>query len=209
MARGRLITFEGGEGSGKTTQIRLLHEALIAGGKPVIMTREPGGVESAERIRELLVKGTADAWLPKAETLLFYAARMEHVERKIRPEMNTGTHVLCDRFADSTIVYQGVAKNVSQEFIHSLHRLTLGEFVPDLTILLDIDPQEGLARARARSGGEERFEALSLSFHQKIREGFLALANGDSARFAVVDAAKDMTELQRDIRAVVHDRLGI
>ena len=207
MARGKFITLEGGEGSGKSTQIKLLAEAFAAAGKPCIITREPGGTESAERIRNLLVSGSTDAWSPISETLLFYAARVEHVERKILPALESGTHVLCDRFADSTLVYQGIGKNLSEDFIRSLHCLTLGDFAPDLTLILDIDPEEGLKRARAQTHNEKRFEELSLDFHRQVRAGFLALAEREPERCVVVDASQDKTTICQYINHILHSRL--
>jgi len=207
--RGSFITFEGGEGSGKSTQIKLLSEAFATAGKPCIATREPGGTESAERIRNLLVSGEGNAWSPVSETLMFYAARVEHVTRKIMPALEQGTHVLCDRFADSTLVYQGAGKDLPEEFILSLHRLVLGNFAPNLTIILDIDPEVGLQRAQARHGDENRFEMLGLDFHRRIRSGFLNLATREPKRCVVVDANQDVAALHQSVTKVIHNHLGI
>lgn len=207
--RGFFITLEGGEGSGKSTQVKLLCDAFAKAGLPYIQTREPGGTEGAERIRGLLVSGATDAWEPVTETLLFYAARMDHVSKRIRPALAKGTHVVCDRFADSTLVYQGIGKDLPEDFIHMLHRLCLGNFAPDLTLLLDIDPQEGLKRASARAGAERRFEDLPLDFHRRIRAGFLALAGREPNRIAVVNAAQDKFLLHSEIVAAIRARLGL
>ncbi|NBX03311.1 MAG: dTMP kinase [Alphaproteobacteria bacterium] len=206
---GKFITFEGGEGSGKSTQMSLLSAAFAASGLPVVSTREPGGTPGAEQIRSLLVSGSADTWDPVAETLLFYAARLDHVSRLIKPAIAEGKTVICDRFADSTLVYQGVGKGLSPEYIRSLHRLTLGNFAPDLTIILDIAPEEGLARAGARRGSETRFEEMDISFHRQVREGFRAFAKGEPARCAVLDATQDKEALHAQIASLVKNRLGL
>lgn len=203
------ITFEGGEGSGKSTQLTLLAEALEKSGIPCIKTREPGGSKSAERIRALLVEGAADAWGTEAETLLFYAARLDHVDRLIKPALAAGKTVLCDRFADSTLVYQGIGKGLSEEHIRALHHLTLGNFAPDLTIILDIDPAIGLKRAHARRGSETRFETLGLEFHQKIRAGFLDIARRDPERCIVVDASGTPEKVHEQVIEIVQGKLGL
>ena len=193
------ITFEGGEGSGKSTQVGLLKNTLEAAGRACLVTREPGGTESAERIRALLVSGDKDAWHPLSETLLFYAARLEHVHKCILPALTAGKIVLCDRFADSTRVYQGVGKQVSSQFIESLHQLTLQDFEPDLTFILDIDPKQGLARAAGRGDHENRFESMEFTFHQQVRQGFLDIAATDTQRCVVIDAAKPPQAVHQDI----------
>lgn len=207
--KGCFITLEGGEGSGKSTQVKLLCDAFAKAGLPYIATREPGGTESAERIRTLLVTGDKDAWLSTTETLLFYAARLEHVERRIRPALDSGTHVICDRFADSTRVYQGLGKNLPGDFIEALHHLTIGNFAPDLTLILNIDPEEGLKRARAQSHNEKRFEAESLDFHRRIHAGFLSIAEREPGRCAVIDAGTDKNAVHQQIITAIKDRLGI
>jgi dTMP kinase len=166
---GIFLTFEGGEGSGKTTQIQLLRDALVATGKQCLITREPGGSPGSEAIRNLLLTGAVDRWNPVAETLLFQAARIEHVERIIKPALARGNIVVSDRFLDSTIVYQGIAKGLGTEYIRQMYRLTLGNFMPDATIVLDVDPSIGLKRAASRQGDENRFEAMDKSFHQHVR----------------------------------------
>ena len=206
---GKFITFEGGEGSGKSTQLQLLGKAFAAAGLPHVITREPGGSPGAETIRKLLVSGEADAWDAETETLLFYAARLDHVNRLIKPALAEGKIVLCDRFADSTIVYQGIGKELSQDYIEMLHRLTLGNFMPDLTIILDIDPAIGLKRAAARRGNETRFESLGLDFHQRIRAGFLAIAKCEPERCVVIDAAQEKEAVQKQIIETIHQRCGL
>jgi len=206
---GTFITFEGGEGCGKTTQIKLLAQALSECGHDCITTREPGGSTGAEKIRELLVTGDADRWDAHTETLLFYAARSDHLARTIKPALSEGTMVLCDRFADSTRVYQGVGKAVSSEYIQTLHALVLGGFQPNLTLILDVPPDIGLARASARRGHEMRFEQLSHAFHERVREGFLNIAASEPQRCAVVDATASVREVADHIRSIVRSRLGI
>jgi dTMP kinase len=185
---GLLITLEGGEGSGKTTQIQLLEKAFKATGRKCLITREPGGSNEAEAIRQLLLAGSADKWHPVAETLLFQAARVEHVERVILPELAKGAIILCDRFLDSTIVYQGISKGLGADYIKQLHQLTLGTMEADMTFILDIDPKIGLERAKSRMGTETRFENMDIEFHQNVREGFLAIARAEPKRCYVVDA---------------------
>ncbi len=195
----RFITFEGGEGSGKTTQILRLKAALEAKNIPHIITREPGGEVNAERIRELLVTGDKNAWDPLAETLLFYAARVQHVARVIKPALAAGKLVICDRFMDSTLVYQGIGKAMQPEFIQALHSLTLGNLKPDLTFILDIPPTEGLKRAGARKGNENRFEGMATEFHEQVRAGFLAIARNEEGRCVVVDALQSTDVIHLEI----------
>lgn len=206
---GRFITFEGGEGSGKSTQVKLLAQAFKNKGHDAIVTREPGGSIGAEQIRALLVNGDVDAWDPTAETLLFYAARLDHMNRLIRPALAEGRTVICDRFADSTRVYQGIGKGLAEEYIRSLHHLTLGNFAPDITFVLDLDPEVGLKRAHDRKGGETRFESMNFDFHQRIRTGFLSIAQEEPERCAVINAAQDKDALHKEITSTLHQRLGI
>lgn len=207
--RGLFITFEGGEGAGKSTQINLMAEELTKSGHTVDITREPGGTPGAEAIRRLLVEGSADSWDAMTETVLFLAARLDHVRKRIIPALREGKIVLCDRFSDSTRVYQGVGKGMDDALIALLHAETIGEFKPDLTILLDIDPEEGLRRAGARAGNENRFESMDLAFHRRIREGFLALAKAEPQRFAIIDAAQPVERVQADIVAAVRKVLSL
>lgn len=206
MRPGRFITFEGGEGCGKSTQIALLAETLRAQSIELVQTREPGGSPGGEVIRNLLVSGQADSWDPITETLLFYAARHDHVSKVITPALDAGKMVLCDRFSDSTAVYQGVGKGISREFIAMLHRMTLANLAPDLTIILDIDPEIGLARAATRRGNETRFESMTIEFHRQIRAGFLALAVREPQRCVVLDASLPIAQLQQQILDLVRQR---
>ncbi|CAK0743607.1 Thymidylate kinase [uncultured Gammaproteobacteria bacterium] len=195
MARGKLITFEGGEGSGKSTQVRLLVEALSRRGLNVEASREPGGTPGAEAIRALLVAGETGRWTPLTEALLHCAARRDHVERRLWPALAAGTWVVCDRFADSTMAYQGYGHQLGRETIERLTAATLNGFGPDLTFILDIDPAVGLERAGRRSCGtsgtdhsEDRYERMILAFHHRLREGYLDIAHREPARCAVIDA---------------------
>jgi dTMP kinase len=185
--RGRLITFEGGEGAGKSTQIRCLAKALDEAGIDVVISREPGGTPGAEAIRALVTEGTADRWSPLTETLLFLAARQDHVERLIEPALAEGRWVLCDRFIDSTRVYQGLAGTLGLALVDRLHQVIFDRIAPDLTLLLDLPVEIGLAR-RSAAGHSNRFERKVEDFHQAVRKGFLELARGEVARFTVVDA---------------------
>jgi len=205
---GTFITFEGGEGSGKSTQLGLLWEAFNAARIPCLKTREPGGSPGAEQIRKLLVSGDVDAWDPMAETLLFYAARLDHVNAMVRPALKAGKTVICDRFADSTLVYQGVGKKIPEAAIREMHKTTLGDFAPDLTLILDIDPALGLKRAGERRGDETRFESMNITFHEAVRAGFLAIAKKEPKRCAVIDASQDPASVHKAIIALVNQRLG-
>lgn len=187
MARGRFITFEGIDGSGKTTQLRALAERLRAGGAAVVETREPGGAEGAEAIRRLLVEGDPGRWSPETEILLFTAARRDHLERRIAPALADGATVLCDRFVDSTRVYQGAARAELRGTVDALHALMIG-IEPDRTLILDLDPRTAVARGAARGGGEDRFERFGPAFQTRLRAGFLALAAEFPDRCRVVAA---------------------
>lgn len=210
MAKGRFITFEGGEGGGKTTQIARLAARLEAvRGRSVARTREPGGSPGAEAIRDLVLNGAVDRWSPVTETLLMYAARRDHIERVIAPALAEGRWVLCDRFADSTRAYQGAAGGADLGLISALERTVVGETQPDLTLILDLSPETGLARAQARAGGEMRFESKGLVFHQALRAAFLDIAAGEPERCAVIDADQPVEAVETAIRAVVRERLGV
>lgn len=207
MKRGAFISFEGGEGTGKSTQIRHLSQTLTERRIPHIVTREPGGSPGAEQIRDLLVTGGADRWSPLSETLLFYAARVDHWHKVIRPALDDGKLVLCDRFADSTMAYQAYAGGMERERIEQLHALVLAGVKPDLTIILDLDPGSGLARAQARPGAEARFESKGLAFHERLRAGFLDIARRDPARCRVLDAGRPVDAIAADIIRLVDERL--
>jgi dTMP kinase len=208
VARGRFITFEGGEGAGKSTQLGRLAERLRARGLDVVATREPGGSPGAEAIRELVLNGAADRWSPVTETLLMYAARRDHIERVIAPALARGAWVVCDRFADSTRAYQGAGGGADPALIAALEASVLGEARPDLTLVFDLPPEVGLARAQAR-GGEMRFESKGLAFHARLREGFLAIARDEPARCVLVDAAAAMDAVEAAVWAAVSARLGL
>ncbi len=200
------ITFEGIDGSGKSTQARLLAEALRVTGREVVLTREPGGSPGAEEIRRLVLEGDPDRWSAETEILLFTAARRDHLERTIDPALAAGKVVICDRFADSTRMYQGLSRGDLRATVDTLHSLMIGR-EPDLTILIDIDPAVGLARAKGRQGHEERFEDMGLALQQQMRAGFLGLAREFSARFRLIDGARPAEEVAADVRTVVQAAL--
>jgi len=206
--RGRFITIEGGEGAGKSTQLALLAAALGGVGIAVQRTREPGGSEGAEAIRRLLLEGADERWDAIAETLLFYAARREHVTRLIQPALDRGVWVVCDRFADSTIAYQGHGRGLPLAELQALHRFALGDFAPDLTLILDLPVAEGLARAAKRSGSADRFERLDPAFHERLRQGFQQIAATNPQRCVVIDASGDVDSVHRAVLAAMAARLG-
>lgn len=203
---GLFLSFEGIDGSGKSTQARRLAESLRAEGHPVTLTREPGGSPGAEEIRRLVLEGDPDRWSAETEILLFTAARRDHLEKTIRPALARGEIVITDRFADSTRIYQGITRGDLVATVDRLHDLMIGT-EPDLTILVDIDPAVGLARARARAGTELRFEDMGLATQQQMRAGFLALA-ARHPRFRLIDGARDADAVAADIRAAVLPHLG-
>ena len=207
---GYFITFEGGEGSGKSTQIQLLvdHISRALSGVAPIVTREPGGTDSAESIRQLLVTGKAERWRAATEAMLMSASRHEHVAHVLRPALAAGKLVICDRYNDSTQAYQGLVGGVPREDIEALNRLACGDLVPDLTILLDMDVAEGLRRASDRAGDESRFESKGLEFHQKVRTAFLDLAGRYPDRFVIVDAGRSVETVAADIVDIVMPRLA-
>lgn len=207
---GRFITFEGGEGAGKSTQLNRLADAMTSAGYAVLMTREPGGSPGAELIRDLLVTGAVDRWDAESELFLHIAARRDHVTKAIRPALDQGRWVLCDRFADSTMAYQGYGFGLGRETVAAAHRLVLGDFDPDLTLILDLPVSEGLARARARDGdGQNRYERMESDFHERLRQGFLEIAQHDPDRCAVIDAKKDADAVHAAILGEVARRLSI
>lgn len=203
------ITFEGGEGSGKSTQIRRLATRLQERGCELLVTREPGGTPEAEAIRSLLVSGDVARWTPQSEALLNYAAREQHLEQVIRPALGAGKVVLCDRFMDSTRAYQGYAGGVDLAFIDALERAIVASTRPGLTLVFDLDPTIGLARARSRGDAvaEDRYERKGLAFHQRLREGFLDILRREPKRCRLVDAAQDVDAVTEDVWSIVEGAL--
>ena len=200
------ITFEGGEGSGKSTQIDLLNNFLTLKGADVLCTREPGGTPSAEVIRDLVIKGDTNRWLPMTESLLMWASRYEHVEALIKPSLNAGKWVICDRFYHSTYAYQGVGHDLGLESMKSIKRLVIGDIRPDLVFLLDIDPIKGIKRTKNRNSNEDRFENMDLTFHSDLRDAFLMLSKEEADRFVVIDAELDIREISKIISEEVLNR---
>ena len=204
---GRFITFEGIDGSGKSTQIRKLTETLRSRGQEVLMTREPGGSPGAEEIRKLVLEGDPDRWSAETEILLFTAARRDHLERTILPALAAGKTVLCDRFADSTRMYQGLSRGDLRNVVDQLHSLMIGR-EPDLTILIDMDPSTGLTRAKSRQTTEERFEDFGQALQEQMRKGFLALADQYSDRFRIINGAQSIDAVAADISETVMAELA-
>ena len=209
MQRGKFITLEGGEGVGKSTQIRRLIARLSAQGKEVVATREPGGSPGAESIRDLVLRGAADRWSPMTETLLMYASRRDHIERVITPALGEGKWVVCDRYADSTRAYQGAAGGVEPAFIAALEAHVLGDVRPDLTLIFDLDPKIGLARAADRAGAEMRFESKGEAFHIRLRQAFLDIAALEPQRCAVIAAQGSLEAVEALVWSAVQDRLHV
>jgi len=205
--RGGFISFEGIDGSGKSTQARLLAAHLEEQGHAVVLTREPGGSPGAEEIRKLVLEGPPDRWSAETEILLFTAARRDHLERTIRPALAAGKIVICDRFADSTRMYQGLRGDDLRRKVDALHDLMIGQ-EPDLTLLIDMDPATGLARALGRNGGEERFESFGQQMQERMRTGFLDLAQGAPARIRVVDGARSQNVVAADVATIVMAHLA-
>ncbi|MFQ5619537.1 MAG: dTMP kinase [Rhodospirillales bacterium] len=208
MARGKFITLEGGDGAGKSTQAALLAEGLREAGIDVVVTREPGGAPGAEEIRALLVEGGVSRWEPVTEALLHFAARRQHLVHTIFPALDAGRWVVCDRFADSTMAYQGYGLELGRDAIAGLHALVVGDFAPDLTVILDLPADAGLERAAANAGREDRYERMDRDFHGRVRDGFLDIARRAPERCAVVDAAQPVDDVQKAIRSLVRKRLG-
>jgi len=208
-SRARFISFEGGEGSGKSVQAKALATALESRGRTVVLTREPGGTPGAEAIRALLVTGAQDRWTPLSEALLFNAARADHLARKIRPAIQAGQWVICDRFSDSTRAYQGAAQGLADEELDLLERMTVGESRPDLTFILDVPVEVGLARAASRGGAEARYEGFDPAFHERLRQAYLAIAAAEPARCVVIDGTKSPTEVAAAIMRIVEGRFAL
>lgn len=214
-APGLFVTFEGGEGAGKSTQIRLLAATLRARGLTVLMTREPGGSKGAEAVRHVLLSGAAEPYGVRMEAVLFAAARSDHVEQVIRPALMAGTIVLCDRFMDSSRVYQGITGNLEQPFIEALERVAINGVMPDCTVIFDLPAAIGLERARKRSSGAgegeqpDRFEKEELETHEKRREAFLDIAEREPLRCRVVDATQAQEAIAAEVLAIVEPLLPI
>lgn len=210
MARGKLITFEGGEGSGKSTQAKKLFEHLVRNDIPAIHTREPGGTEEAEKIRSILVTGSQNKISPLTEVFLHSAARIEHLNKVILPAIAEGKIVVCDRFFDSTVAYQGYGHGVSLKTIEAINKIVAGDFQPDLTFIFDIDAKSGLARSTKRHGieksDENRYENIELAFHKRLRNGFLAIA-GKENRCVVLNAEEDIETLHKEVVELVEKKL--
>ena len=205
--KGSFITFEGIDGSGKSTQARKLAEHLQAQGRDVVLTREPGGSEGAEEIRALVLQGEPDRWSAETEILLFTAARRDHLERTILPAIEAGKVVICDRFADSTRMYQGLSRGDLRGTVDQLHKLMIGR-EPDMTILIDMDSDTGLSRALSRQGVEERFETFGADLQAQMRAGFLSLAEEFKERFVVINGARSIDEVSVDVCQTVDDHLA-
>lgn len=203
---GCFITMEGGEGAGKSTQCRLLSEALAWDGRKIAVTREPGGSPGAEEIRRLLVDGAIDRWDAMTETLLLLAARRDHIRQVIRPALQRGDWVVCDRFSDSTIAYQGYGHGLDRAMLRDLSARVVDELIPDATLILDIPVAAGLARATDRDGGAERYEHMDTAFHERLRQGFLEIARQEPDRCIVIDASADAASVQAAIAAAIAAR---
>jgi dTMP kinase len=206
VTQGRFISFEGIDGSGKSTQAKLLAKTLGDLGYDVVLTREPGGSVGAEEIRALVLQGDPDRWSAESEILLFTAARRDHMEKTILPALNAGKIVICDRFADSTRMYQGLSRGDLRNLVDELHNLMIPQD-PDLTVLIDLDPKLGLSRAKARNTVEERFEDFGVTLQEKMRIGFLNLAEQYANRFRVIDGLRDIDDIAADVFNVVQKHL--
>ena len=206
MSKGRFISFEGIDGSGKSTQAKVLAKTLMDLGHDVVLTREPGGSVGAEEIRALVLQGDPDRWSAESEILLFTAARRDHLEKTILPALDAGKIVICDRFADSTRMYQGLSRGDLRTMVDELHTLMIPRD-PDLTVLIDLDPKLGLSRTKARNTVEERFEDFGISLQEKMRVGFLNLAEQYADRFRVIDGLRDIDVIAADVLDVVQKHL--
>jgi dTMP kinase len=208
VARGRFITLEGGEGAGKSVQRDRLVQALRAAGLETVATREPGGSPSAEAVRELLLAHGTD-WQPLSEALLHAAARSQHLAETVRPALEAGRWVVSDRFSDSTRAYQGWGQGVALETLDQLEAMVVADTRPDLTLMLDVAPEVGLARAEGRGQGADRYEAMDLPFHARLRDGYRAIAEAAPERCVLIDAGGSADAVAAEIRSAVHARLGV
>ena len=204
-----LIVFEGVDGAGKGVQSRALHKAMLDAGCPVILTREPGGSDSAEAIRKLIVEGDTDRWDDISELLLIYAARRSHLKETVLPNIEDGRWVISDRFADSSRAFQGVAGGLGLDLVEQIHQIVVGDFKPLLTIVLDIDPSISLQRAEQRGGIEDRFEQKGLAYQQKVREGFLQIVRASPQTHVLIDASQAIGNVHASIKSVVKQHLGL
>ncbi|MDC0247085.1 dTMP kinase [OCS116 cluster bacterium] len=202
------ITFEGGDGSGKSTQVNLLKDYLDNLNFETIKTREPGGTPSAEILRDLLTTGEVEKWTPMSEALLMWASRYEHLIQVIEPALNSGKNVICDRFYDSTYAYQGVAHNLGIDKMEKLKKIIIGDIEPDITFVLDIDPKAGLKRSLDRSNQENRFESYNIDFHNNIRSAFLEIAKKNKDRCIVIDATLNKQEINNLIITVIDNLIA-
>lgn len=207
--RGRFITFEGGEGGGKSTQAGRLATFLKTGGHETVLTREPGGSPGAEEIRALLVDGDTHRWDALTEAMLHFAARRDHVVKVVEPALGRGAWVVSDRFADSTLAYQGYGHGLAHDAIDDLYRLCIGDLKPDLTVILDLPVKLGLSRAASRSAGGDRYERMDVAFHQRLRNGFLEIARLEPSRCIVIDATQPEDAVHEIVVEVVCARLGV
>lgn len=203
MSSGKFITFEGGEGTGKSTQCQLLADYLRQQGYEVILTREPGGTDGAELIRALLVSGDVNRWSGVTEALLLNAARVDHWEKVISPALNRGAWVICDRFADSTIAYQGFGRGLDIAFLWNLHNSVLPGVQPDLTFVFDLNPEIGINRALSRRTSEVRFEKMDIEFHNRMRHGYLEIAKNHPQRCRLIDASQDINTIHHHLQQMI------
>lgn len=203
---GPFISFEGGEGAGKSTQIQKLSTFLQEYGKDVLITREPGGSDGAEKIRELMVTGDVARWDGVCEAMLVFAGRRDHYNRVIAPALERGTYVLCDRFADSSYAYQGYGHGVDLTTIEQLYTMACGDFRPHLTFVIDVPTEIGLIRAQRRGGAEQRYENMDIDFHKRVRQGFLTLANNAPERYEVMDGTQPINTITTEIQRIVMER---
>lgn len=204
-----MIVIDGVDGSGKGVQTRRLYQALLEQGLPCILTREPGGSEGAEQIRHLLVNGEPEQWDSMTELLLMYAARRAHLRDTIWPALQQGSWIICDRFADSSRAFQGIAGELGLQTVESIHHTSVGDFTPDLVIILDIDQQLALSRAEARGSGEDRFEKKGDEYHKKVREAFQSIACSNSDLYSLIDASGSIDQVTQHIFGVIEQKFGI
>ncbi|USG59560.1 dTMP kinase [Sneathiella marina] len=204
---GRFITLEGGDGSGKSTQARLLSDFLKTKSIDVLLTREPGGAPGADEIRELILTGEPDRWDAVGETLLFYASRRNHLRLTVWPALEKGQWVISDRFADSTMAYQGYGNQLGEDVVSKVHDFAVGNFKPDLTFVFDMPAEEGLRRTDDRLHDEDRFEKMDIAFHERLRDGFLDIAQKNPDRCVVIDATKSIDAVQSELRRITLERL--